>query len=146
MPGTLDTVGPLGLASKRQAGRALLDRTPRTASSIDFQTHLCRLAGDCDDGGRWTGSPERDPQQVYALAMAEYLRRAAITGSALNMELEPVIVTNSATAHPERRQFLLSDCWGLVPVGSIVIDPGDRHHPRDTVSQRWRFNRLTQWH
>ena len=88
-------------AGKSQAARELLAQLPQGVL-IDFQTLYAAVLGILrQDDGRY---PERDASQAYALAMAEYLRRAAIT-AALEMELDP-IVTNSDGA-PARRNFLL---------------------------------------
>ena len=122
MPGILLS-GPAG-AGKTQQALALLAAS-QGATLIDFQRIYAAVAGVERDSetGRY---PERNPSQAYLLAVAEYLRRAAIT-AALDMELDP-IVTNS-DGSPTRRNFLL----GLLGAGAteVVIDPG-----RDVVAAR----------
>ena len=84
---------------------------------VDFQAiYAALLLLNRDSDGRY---PERQPNQSYLLALAEYIRRAAITG-AQEMEIDP-IVTNSDGA-PARRNLLL----GLLGAGAseTVIDPG----------------------
>ena len=107
--------GPAG-AGKSQAARALLAEMPQGVL-IDFQTLYAAILGILRNAdGRY---PERESHRAYALALAEYLRRAAITG-ALEMDLEP-IVTNS-DGNQIRRNFLL----GQLGPGALerVIDPG----------------------
>ena len=115
MPGTLLS-GPAG-AGKSAAARELLATLPQGVL-IDFQELYAVLSGQRRDPetGRY---PERNPAQAYLLAVAEYLRRAAIT-TALEAELDP-IVTNS-DGNGARRNFLL----GLLGSGAteVVIDPG----------------------
>ena len=107
--------GPAG-AGKSAEARRLLAELP-TGVLIDFQTLYAAVLGILrQDDGRY---PEREGHRAYALAMAEYIRKAAISG-ALEMDLDP-IVTNS-DGSPQRRQFLLT----LLGAGSTerVIDPG----------------------
>lgn len=114
MPGVLFTGPPA--AGKSQAARELLTQLPQGVL-IDFQTLYAAVLGLLrQDDGRYA---QRDPQQAYALAMAEYLRRAAIT-AALEMELEPLV--SNSDGSPDRRRFLL----GLMGPGATeqVIDPG----------------------
>ena len=107
--------GPAG-AGKTQIARDLLAQLPQGVL-IDFQTLYAALLGILRNAdGRF---PERESHRAYALAMAEYLRRAAITG-ALNMELDPIV--SNSDGSEIRRHFLLSQ---LGP-GAVerVIDPG----------------------
>ena len=115
MPGILLS-GPAG-AGKSRAGRDLLATLPHGVL-IDFQDLYASLLGLSRDAqtGRY---PERDSLDAYALALAEYLRRAAITG-ALGQDLDPV-VTNS-DGNPARRRELLA----LLGAGAreTILDPG----------------------
>ena len=115
--------GPAG-ASKTQMARAMLSDFQRPGVAVDFQSLyaalLLLLRGD---DGRY---PQRLDTQGYALAVTEYLRRAAIT-VALENELE-LVVTNS-DGDATRRNFLLSQ---MGPGATErVIDPGI-----DVVRQR----------
>ena len=108
--------GPAG-AGKTQLARELLDQFQRPGVAADFQSiyaALLLLVRGSD--GRY--SPRLETQG-YALAIAEYVRRAIMTVAAEN-QVE-VVVTNS-DGSPTRRNFLL----GQMGVGSIerVIDPG----------------------
>ena len=87
----------------------------------------CILAIEREADGRY---PERLDSDAWALAVAEYVRRAAITG-AIEQDVE-VIATNS-DGSPERRAFLL----GLLGAGATeqVVDPGI-----EIVTER-----LSQW-
>lgn len=126
MPGILLS-GPAG-AGKTSEGRRLLATLGVAAVLIDFQTILAGILGiqRDPDTGRY---PERRPQDDYALPLAEYTRRALITG-ALLQEVFP-LVTNS-DGSPQRRGFLL----GLLgsEAEERVIDPGI-----DVVMERLSF-------
>ena len=108
--------GPAG-AGKTQLARELLDQFQQPGVVADFQSiyaALLLLVRGSD--GRY---PPRLETQGYALAIAEYVRRAIITVAAEN-QVE-VVVTNS-DGSPTRRNFLLSQ----MGPGAIerVIDPG----------------------
>ena len=107
--------GPAG-AGKSAAAR--LERQGRGEAVVsDFQAIYAALAlQERLESGRY---PERAPQDAYLLFLAEYTRRAIITG-ALARELF-VVVTNS-DGNPERRTELL----GLLGASSTerIIDPG----------------------
>ena len=62
---------------------------------------------------------ERDPADAHLLALAEYIRKAAISG-AREMDIE-IIATNS-DGSPARREYLR----GLLGPGAVetVLDPG----------------------
>ena len=95
---------------------------------IDFQgyTAHCSYFGRRDDGR----FPERDPADAHLLALAEYTRRAMITG-AQEMDIE-IIATNS-NGSPQRREYLR----GLLGPGAVetVLDPG-----RKVVEERLSIN------
>ena len=116
MPGILLS-GPAG-GGKTQEGRRLLATLGIAAVLIDFQTILAGLLGIQRNPvtGRY---PERRPEDDYALALAEYIRRASITG-ALLQEVFPVVTNSDGGA--QRRGFLL----GLLgqDAEERVIDPG----------------------
>ena len=114
--------GPAG-AGKSQVAREVHNEIPESVI-VDFQTLYAGLLGlERLPDGRY---PERLESESYAMALAEYTRRAIITG-ALARELF-VIATNS-DGDQTRRQTLL----GLLGVGATerIIDPG-----RATVEQR----------
>ena len=93
--------GPAG-SGKSQRAQQVLSEAVEPAVIIDFQSLLAALLGlERQPDGRY---PPRVASQAYALATAEYLRRAAIT-SARNSDLH-AIVTNS-DGNPVRRQDLL---------------------------------------
>ena len=73
----------------------------------------------CSYVGRMGRYPERDPSDAHLLALAEYTRRAMITG-AQEMDIE-IIATNS-DGSPARREYLR----GLLGAGAVetVLDPG----------------------
>ena len=79
------------------------------------------------DDGRY---PERDPADAHLLALAEYTRKAMITG-AQEMDIE-IIATNS-DGSPARREYLR----GLLGPGAVevVLDPG-----RAVVEERLSVN------
>ena len=108
--------GPAG-GGKSAAARELLAERSEPTIMIDFQRIYAGLLGiERLPDGRF---PERLDADGYTLPLAEYVRRAAITG-ALAQGLD-VIVTNS-DGDPERRAFLL----GLLGPGpeELVLDPG----------------------
>ena len=108
--------GPAG-AGKTQLARELLDQFQQPGVVADFQSiYAALLLLVRDSNGRY---PPRLETQGYALAIAEYVRRAIITAATEN-QIE-VVVTNS-DGNPTRRNFLL----GQMGSGSIerVIDPG----------------------
>ena len=108
--------GPAG-AGKSEVARGLLAASLVPTIMLDFQTIYAALLGiQREAGGRF---PERLDSDAWALAVTEYLRRAAITG-AIEQDVE-VIATNS-DGNPTRRQFLL----GLLGADSVeeVVDPG----------------------
>ena len=85
---------------------------------IDFQSiyaALLMLRRD-PETGRY---PERDPADAPLLALAEYTRKAMISG-AREMDIE-IIATNS-DGSPQRREYLR----GLLGPGAVetVLDPG----------------------
>ena len=85
--------------------------------AADFQSlYAALLLLERLPNGRY---PERRDMDAHALPMAEYLRRAAITGAAAQQV--DLIATNS-DGSPERRQRLLTL---LGPdARELVIDPG----------------------
>ena len=108
--------GPAG-AGKTQLARELLSEFQRPGVVADFQSiYAALLLLLRNDSGRY---PPRLETQGYALAIAEYVRRAIIT-VALENEVE-IVVTNS-DGDPTRRNFLLAQ----MGPGAIerVIDPG----------------------
>ena len=108
--------GPAG-AGKSQSARDLLARLQGPGAIVDFQAiYAALLLLRPNAGGRY---PERDPSDAHLLALAEYTRRAMISG-ARAMDIE-VIATNSDGGN-QRREHLL----GLLGPGATerVIDPG----------------------
>ena len=115
--------GPAG-SGKTELARQLLSQFQRPGVVADFQSiYAALLLLLRNDSGRY---PPRLETQGYALAIAEYVRRAIIT-VALENEVE-IIVTNS-DGDPTRRNFLLAQ---MGPGATErVIDPGI-----DTVKSR----------
>ena len=108
--------GPAG-GGKTGAARELLAERTAPTILIDFQQIYAGILGiERLPNGRF---PERLDSDAYALALAEYGRRAMITG-AVTQEVD-AIVTNS-DGNQTRRDFLL----GLLGPGASerVIDPG----------------------
>lgn len=122
MPNTLIS-GPAGAGKTAEARRLLLAATAPLVVA-DFQSILAALLLlERDGSGRY---PERLASQAYALPMAEYVRRAIITGAA---EMDLAVVTTNSDGSSQRRAALLSR---LGPgAREVVIDPG-----RDVVRQR----------
>ena len=119
--------GPAG-AGKSQLARELLAQAQGPGAIIDFQAIyaallLLRPGGD----GRY---PERDPADAHLLALAEYTRRAMISG-AREMDIE-ILATNSSGS-PQRREYLR----GLLGPGAVetVLNPG-----RAVVEERLSVN------
>ena len=108
--------GPAG-AGKTQLARQLLQTLRGRGVVADFQAiYAALLLLERLPNGRY---PERDPLDRHALPLAEYVRRAIITG-AEDAQLE-TIVTNS-DGDIGRRQFLV-EAMGPGTVERIV-DPG----------------------
>ena len=108
--------GPAG-GGKSAAARELLAERSEPTIVIDFQATYANLLGILRlPDGRF---PERLDADAFALPMAEYARRAMITG-AMAQGLD-AIVTNS-DGDQTRRSFLLS----LLGPGAeeLVLDPG----------------------
>ena len=119
--------GPSG-AGKSQLARELLAQVQGQGAIVDFQAiYSAMLLLRRRDDGRY---PERDPADAHLLALAEYVRRAMITG-AREMDIE-IIATNS-DASPQRREYLR----GLLGPGAVerVLDPG-----KDVVVERLKVN------
>ena len=126
MPNTLIS-GPAG-AGKSRLARELLSQVQGQGAIVDFQAlYSAALLLRRRDDGRY---PERDPADAHLLALAEYVRRAMITG-AREMDIE-IIATNS-DGSPQRREYLR----GLLGPGAVevVLDPG-----RAAVEQRLSVN------
>ena len=115
--------GPAG-ANKSKAARVALLETVGPSALIDYQELYAALAGiDRLPDGRY---PERLPEHRHLLPLAEYVRRAAISGAVL-MEITPIVTNSDGDAR--RRAFLLSE---LGPNSSErILDPG-----RDVVEER----------
>ena len=116
-------------AGKSQLARELLSQVQGQGAIVDFQSiyaALLMLRRD-PETGRY---PERDPADAHLLALAEYVRRAMISG-ATEMDIE-IIATNSSGS-PQRREYLR----GLLGPGAVevVLDPG-----RAVVEQRLSVN------
>ena len=108
--------GPAGGGKSAEALAVMAERSEPTIM-IDFQAIYANLVGvERLPSGRF---PERLDSDAHALPMAEYVRRAAITG-AVTQQVD-AIVTNS-DGDLTRRAFLL----GLLGAGAEerVIDPG----------------------
>ena len=108
--------GPSG-AGKSKLARDLLAQVQGQGAIVDFQAiYSAMLLLRRGDDGRY---PERDPVDAHLLALAEYVRRAMITG-ARDMDIE-IIATNS-DGSPARREYLR----GLLGPGAVetVLDPG----------------------
>ncbi len=119
--------GPSG-ANKSQLARDLLAQVQGQGAIVDFQAiYAALLLLRRGDDGRY---PERDPADAHLLALAEYTRRAMITG-AQEMDIE-IIATNS-DGSPQRREYLR----GLLGPGAVetVLDPG-----RKVVEERLSIN------
>ena len=108
--------GPAG-AGKTALARELLSQFEQPGVVADFQSiYAALLLLVRESNGRY---PPRLESQGYALAVAEYVRRAIIT-VAIENELS-VVVTNS-DGSPTRRNFLLSQ----MGAGAVeqVLNPG----------------------
>ena len=108
--------GPAG-AGKSAMAKRLLENLGQPGVIVDFQAiYAALLLLDRDADGRY---PERQGRDSHLLPLAEYTRRAAITG-AVDRQLF-AIVTNS-DGDGDRRRTLL----GLLGAGAVeqVIDPG----------------------
>ena len=111
-------------SGKSQRARDLLLASQVPTVVVDFQSlYAALLQLSREESGRY---PPRSDADVHALALTEYIRRAAITG-AISQGIE-VIATNS-DGNPTRRAQLL----GLLGAGATeqVVDPGI-----DTVRER----------
>ncbi len=117
--------GPPG-AGKSQRAVELRAETPG-AYVADFQELYASILAIRRDPatGRY---PEREPDDAYALAMAEYMRVVLINRAVADGNV--VIATNSRGA-PERREQLLTLLGGVGRAREVVIDPG-----RAVVTQR----------
>ena len=105
--------GPAG-ASKSQIARQLLAEHPGLAVAADFQALVAALLLlERGPDGKYPLRPD------WVLPMAEYLRRAVITG-ARGREID-VIATNS-DGDPDRRRFLLSQLGEGAQ--ERIVDPG----------------------
>ena len=127
MPNTLISGPPA--AGKSQLARDLLAQVQGQGAIVDFQSiyaALLLLRRD-PETGRY---PERDPADAHLLALAEYVRRAMISG-ALLMDIE--IIATSSDGSPQRREYLR----GLLGPGAVevVLDPG-----RAIVEERLSIN------
>ena len=119
--------GPSG-AGKSRLARELLAQVQRQGAIVDFQAiYSAMLLLRRRDDGRY---PERDPADAHLLALAEYTRKAMISG-AREMDIE-IIATNS-DGSPQRREYLR----GLLGPGAVetVLDPG-----KDVVVERLKVN------
>ena len=126
MPNTLVS-GPAG-AGKSNLARELLAQVQGPGAIVDFNSiYTAMLLLRRGDDGSY---PERDPADAHLLALAEYVRKAMITG-AREMDIE-IIATNSSGS-PQRREYLR----GLLGPGAVevVVDPG-----RAVVEQRLSVN------
>ena len=108
--------GPAG-AGKTQLARELLSQFQGPGVVADFQSiYAALLLLVRDSNGRY---PQRLETQGYALAIAEYVRRAIMT---VALENEVAVVVTNSDGDPTRRNFLLTQ---LGPGATErVIDPG----------------------
>ena len=126
MPNTLVS-GPAG-AGKSRLALELLGQVQGQGAIVDFQSiYSALLLLRRGDDGRY---PERDPADAHLLALAEYVRRAIITG-AREMDIE--LIMTSSDGSPQRREYLRE----LLGPGAVetVLDPG-----RATVVERLSIN------
>ena len=140
MPGLLLS-GPPGANKSATAKKMMAERGEPTIL-IEFQEIYANLLGLSRlPSGRY---PERLDADAYALPLAEYTRRAMITG-AVAQEVD-VIVTNS-DSNRGRRDFLLA----LMPGSQErVLDPGkgvvvDRLSVDGVLSEQCR-QALQRWY
>ena len=115
MPGILIS-GPAG-AGKSQFARQVRAETPGPAVVIEFQEIYAMLLGlQRMDNGRY---PPRLESDAFAMPMAEYLRRTAIT-AATARDITPIV--SNSDGDQGRRAALL----GFMGPGftEIVVDPG----------------------
>ena len=108
--------GPAGAGKSERARQILADANVPTVM-FDLQTFYASLLGiERLPDGRY---PQRAVEDAHALGVAEYLRRAAITGA--TQEGIEVVTTNS-DGDPTRRQQLLA----LLGANAVeeIIDPG----------------------
>ena len=116
MPNTLIS-GPAG-AGKSQLARDLLAQVQGHGAIVDFNSiysAMLLLRRD-PETGRY---PERDPADAHLLALAEYVRKAMISGA---REMDVEILATSSDGSPARREYLR----GLLGPGAVevVLDPG----------------------
>ena len=116
--------GPAG-AGKSAVARQILEESVEPAVMADFQTIYAGLVGVERDPetGRY---PEREARHEYALPLAEYTRRAIITGA---VQREIFVVATNSDGNPQRRTFLRSLLGGNAQ--ERIVDPG-----RDVVESR----------
>ena len=115
MPGILVS-GPAG-ANKSKTARELRERASGPSVIVEFQELYAMLLGlQRMDNGRY---PPRLESDAFAMPMAEYLRRTAIT-AATARDITPIV--SNSDGDSERRAALL----GFMGPGSTetVIDPG----------------------
>ena len=106
--------GPAGAAKSALARRLLADR-PDLRVAVDFQAIVAALLLlERDRDGRYPDRPD------WILPLAEYVRRAAITG-AVQRDLG-LIATNS-DGDQDRRQFLLAKLGEGAT--EQIVDPGE---------------------
>ena len=115
--------GPAG-AGKSAMAKRLLENLGQPGVIVDFQAiYAALLLLDRDSDGRY---PERQGRDSHLLPLAEYSRRAAITG-AMDRQLFAIVTNSDGDA--DRRRTLL----GLLGAGAVeqIVDPG-----REVVTQR----------
>ena len=106
--------GPAG-AGKSQRARELLAEADGPAVLADFQSQVAALTGAVRDAdGRYPPRPE------WILPLAEYVRRAVITGAVAR---DIAVIATNSDGDPDRRAFLLNELGE--DATETVIDPGE---------------------
>ena len=108
--------GPAGAGKTQEGKRQVLQRLP--AILVDFQAIYAAILG-IERDPETNRYPERLLQDDYALPLAEYTRRAIITGA---VERDLTVIATNSDGNAARRLDLI----GFLGPGATetVIDPG----------------------